>query len=36
MIISFSMIANGNIVGYILVIVSIMMSIIINGDNKYK
>lgn len=36
MIISFSMIANGNIVGYILFIVLILMSIIINGDNKYK
>ena len=36
MIICFSMITNGNIVGYILFIVSILMSIIINGDNKHK
>ena len=36
MVISFSMIANDNIVGYILFIVSILMSIIINGDNKDK
>ena len=36
MAISFSMIANDNIVGYILFIVLILMSTIINGDNKYK
>ena len=36
MVICFSMIVNGNIVGYILFIVLILMSIIINGDNKYK
>ena len=36
MIICFSMITNGNIVGYILFIVSILMSIIINGDDKHK
>lgn len=36
MVVSISMIVNGNIVGYILFIVSILMSIIINGDNKYK
>ena len=36
MIISFSMITNGNIVGYILFIVLILMSVIINGDDKHK
>mgnify|MGYP003288889060 CR=1 FL=1 len=36
MIISFSMIADGNIVGYILFIVLILMSTIINGDDKHK
>ena len=36
MVVSFSMITNGNIVGYILFIVSILMSIIINGDDKHK
>ena len=36
MAVSFSIIANGNIFGYILFIVLILMSIIINGDNKYK
>ena len=36
MVISLSMITNGNIVGYILFIVLILMSIIINGDNKHK
>ena len=36
MIICFSMIANGNIVGYILFIVLILMSVIINGDDKHK
>lgn len=34
MIISFSMIVDGNIIGYILFIVLILMSTIINGDNK--
>ena len=36
MIISFSFITNGNIVGYILFIVLILMSVIINGDDKHK
>ena len=36
MVICLSMIANGNIVGYILFIVLILMSIIINGDDKHK
>lgn len=36
MIMSFSMIADGNIVGYILFIVLILMSTIINGDDKHK
>ena len=36
MIISFSMITNGNIIGIILFIVSILMSVIINGDDKHK
>ena len=36
MIISLSIIANGNIVGYILFIVLILMSIIINDDDKHK
>ena len=36
MIICFSMITNGNIVGYILFIVLILMSVIINGDDKHK
>ena len=36
MIISFSMITNGNIVGYILFIVLILMSVIINGNDKHK
>lgn len=36
MVISFSIIANGNIVGYILFIVLVLMSIIINGDDKHK
>ncbi len=34
MTISFIMIDDGNIAGYILFIVLILMSIIINGDNK--
>lgn len=36
MVISFSMITDGNIVGYILFIVLILMSTIINGDAKHK
>ena len=36
MVISLSMIANGNIVGYILFIVLILTSVIINGDDKHK
>ena len=36
MVVSLSMITNGNIVGYILFIVLILMSVIINGDDKYK
>ena len=36
MVVSLSMIANGNIIGYILFIVSVLMSIIINGDDKHK
>ena len=36
MTICFSMITNGNIVGYILFIVLIFMSVIINGDDKHK
>lgn len=36
MVISFSMIADGNIVGYILFIVLILMSAIINGNDKHK
>ena len=36
MVICFSMITNGNIVGYILFIVLILMSVIINGDDKHK
>ncbi len=35
MVISFSMIVDGNI-GYILFIVLILMSTIINGDDKHK
>ena len=34
MVVSLSMIVNGNIIGIIFFIVSILMSIIINGDNK--
>lgn len=36
MVISFSMIADDNIVGYILFIVLILTSTIINGDDKHK
>ena len=36
MVVSLSMIANGNIIGIILFIVSIVMSVIINGDDKHK
>lgn len=36
MVICLSMITNGNIVGYILFIVLILMSVIINGDDKHK
>lgn len=36
MVISFSMIADDNIVGSILFIVLILISTIINGDDKYK
>ncbi len=34
MVVSFSMITDGNIIGYILFIVLILISTIINGDNK--
>ena len=36
MVVSLSMIANGNIIGSIFFIVSILMSVIINGDNKHN
>ena len=36
MVVSFSMIANDNIVGYILFIVSILMSVIINSNDKHN
>ena len=36
MVISLSMIVNGNIIGIIFFIVSILMSVIINGDNKHN
>ena len=36
MVISFSMIANDNIVGYILFIVLILMSVIINSNDKHN
>lgn len=36
MVISLSMIINGNIAGYIFFIVLILMSTIINGDDKHK
>lgn len=34
MVVSFSMITDGNIIGYILFIVLVLISTIINGDNK--
>ena len=36
MVVSISMIVNGNIIGIIFFIVSILMSVIINGDNKHN
>ena len=36
MVISLSMIANGNIIGIIFFIVSILMSVIINSNDKYN
>ena len=36
MVVSLSMIINGNIIGSIFFIVSILMSVIINGDNKHN
>ena len=36
MVVSISMIINGNIIGTIFFIVSILMSIIINGDDKHE
>ena len=36
MTICLSMIVNGNIIGIIFFIVSILMSVIINGDNKHN
>ena len=36
MVVSISMIANDNIVGYILFIVSILMSVIINSNDKHN
>ena len=36
MVVSISMIVNGNIIGSIFFIVSILMSVIINGDDKHK
>ena len=36
MVVSLSMIVNGNIIGSIFFIVSILMSVIINGDNKHN
>ena len=36
MVVSLSMIINGNIIGTIFFIVSILMSVIINGDNKHN
>ena len=36
MVVSLSMIINGNINGIIFFIVSILMSVIINGDNKHN
>ena len=36
MVVSLSMIVNGNIIGITFFIVSILMSVIINGDNKHN
>ena len=36
MVVSLSMIINGNVIGSIFFIVSILMSVIINGDNKHN
>ena len=36
MVVSLSMIVNGNIIGSIFFIVSILMSVIINGDDKHN
>ena len=36
MVVSISMIVNGNIIGITFFIVSILMSVIINGDNKHN
>ena len=36
MVVSLSMIINGNVIGIIFFIVSILMSVIINGDNKHN
>lgn len=36
MVVSISMIINGNIIGTIFFIVSILMSVIINSDNKHN
>ena len=36
MVVSISMIVNGNIIGIIFFIISILMSAIINGDNKHN
>ena len=36
MVVSLSMITNGNIIGITFFIVSILMSVIINGDNKHN
>ena len=36
MVVSLSMIVNGNIIGITFFIVSILMSVIINSDNKHN
>ena len=36
MVVSFSMIADGNIVGYMLFIVLILISVIINSNDKHN
>ena len=36
MVVSLSMIINGNVIGSIFFIVSILMSVIITGDNKHN